>query len=149
MNPQVAATTEDFTPLSGLPAPPPLPPFPDTINGEKVYRAGIEGVGLPSCYYMPNPPYTEAAKEVGYSGIIIVEGAVGSDGLVRAVRIVKGAPFGLNEAVVHTVSTWKCKPAMLDGKSVATVVPFEVSFGCSRPTSRPSLARREPSWRVL
>jgi hypothetical protein len=26
------------------------------------------------------------------------------------------APFGIDETVIKTVSTWKCKPAMLEGK---------------------------------
>lgn len=130
---EIKTTTGDFSPLSGLPSPPSLPPFPDTVNGEKVYPAGVNGVGLPSCYYMPNPNYTEAAREAGFSGIVTAEGAVGSDGLVRAVRIVKGAPFEIDEAVIKTMSTWKCKPAVLDGKPVATVVPFETNFRRSGP----------------
>jgi periplasmic protein TonB len=77
---------------------------------------------------MPNPNYTEAAREAGFSGVVTAEGAVGSDGLVRAVRIVKGAPCGIDEAAIKTMSTWKCKPAVLDGKPVATVVLFETNF---------------------
>jgi TonB family protein len=132
VNLQLKATTGDFSPLSGLRSPPSLPPFPDTVNGEKVYPAGINGVGLPSCYYMPNPDYTEAAREAGFSGIVTAEGVVGSDGLVKAVRIVKGAPFGIDEAVIKTVSTWKCKPAMLEGKPVPTIVPLEMNFRSGR-----------------
>lgn len=128
VNLEIKATTGDFSPLSGLPSPPSLPPFPDTVNGEKVYPAGVNGVGIPSCYHMPNPSYTEAAREAGFSGIVTAEGVVGSDGLVRAVRIVNGAPFGIDEAVIKTMGTWKCKPAVLDGKPVATVVPFETNF---------------------
>jgi len=82
---------------------------------------------------MPNPNYTEAAREAAFSGIVTVEGVVGSDGLVRAVRVVKGAPFGLSESAVKTVSRWKCKPAMPDEKSVATIVPLEIRFHLSRP----------------
>ena len=133
VNLQVKATTGDLSPLNGLRSPPSLPPFPETVNGEKVYRGGVNGVGIPSCYYMPNPNYTEAAREAGFSGIVTTEGAVGSDGLVRAVRIVTGAPFGIDEAVIKTMSTWKCKPAVLDGKPVATVVPFETNFRLSGP----------------
>jgi TonB family protein len=115
-------------PTDGLLPRPPLPPLPGTMNGEGVYQGGVQGSGLPSCYYMPSPPYTEDARSTQFSGIIIVEGVVGSDGAVRAVRIVKGAPFGLDESVVKTVSTWMGKPAMLDGKPVATVVPLEMNF---------------------
>jgi len=128
VNLQVKAATGDLSVLSGLASPPSLPPFPETVNGEKVYRGGVNGVGLPSCYYMPSPNYTEAAEEARFSGVVTVEGVVGSDGLVRAVRIVKGAPFGLSDSVVRTVSTWKCKPAMLGEKPVATIVPFEMHF---------------------
>jgi protein TonB len=81
---------------------------------------------------MPNPDYTEAAREAGFSGIVTAEGVVGSDGLVKAVRIVKGAPFGIDEAVIKTVSTWKCKPAMLEGKPVPTIVPLEMNFRSGR-----------------
>lgn len=128
VNLQVKATTGDFSLLSGLPSPPSLPPFPDTVNSEKVYRAGVNGVGMPSCYYMPNPDYTETARQAGFWGMVTAEGVVGSDGLVRAVRIVEGAPFGMDEAVIRTMSTWRCKPAVLDGKPVATIVPFEANF---------------------
>jgi hypothetical protein len=128
VNLQVKATTGDFSSLSGLPSPPSLPPFPDTVNGEKVYRGGVNGVGRPSCDYMPTPNYTEAAREAGFSGIVTAEGAVGSDGVVRAVRIVEGAPFGIDEVVIKTMSTWKCKPTVLEGKPVATVVLFETNF---------------------
>lgn len=114
-------------PTDGLLPRPPLPPLPDTINGERLYQGGVQGAGLPSCYYMPSPhiPRMQGAQ---FFGIVIVEGVVGSDDAVRTVRIVKGAPFGLDESVIKTVSIWKCKPAMLDGKPVATAVTFETNF---------------------
>ena len=134
VNLQLTSSMADFSSLSGLtsppPYPPPLPPFPDTVNGEKVYQmgAGGVGVGIPNCYYMPSPKMTADARSVGFSGSVVVEGAVGTDGAVRAVRIVKGAPFGLGEELVKAVETWKCKPAFLDGSPVAVVVQFEVNY---------------------
>jgi TonB family protein len=122
VNLQVASTT-NLSSLTGLRPPPSLPPFPDTVNGEKVYHMGESGVGAPSCYYMPNPSYTEAARKAHFSGTIIAEGVIGPDGSVNAIRIVSGAPFGLNEEVVKIMKTWKCKPALLDGKPVATLAP--------------------------
>lgn len=118
----------NLAPTDGLDPPSRLKPFPDIVNGEKVYAMGTPGMTLPSCYYMPNPPYTEKARSEKFSGRVAIEAAVGSDGVLRAIRIVEGAPFGLNEQVIKTLSTWKCKPAMLNGKPVATVVPFETSF---------------------
>jgi hypothetical protein len=54
--------------------------------------------------------------------------AIGSDAVLRGIRIVEGARFGLYEQVIKTLSIWKCKPAGLDGKPVASVVPFETNF---------------------
>jgi TonB-like protein len=102
-----------------------LPPFPDTIDGEKVYHAGTQGVSVPICYYTPNPPSTEASRRANFSGTLLIEGVVGVDGTMRALRIVQGAPFGLNETALETFKSWKCKPATFEGKPVATIVPIE------------------------
>ena len=99
LGPLSTAGTIGFTPLSG-------PPWP----------IGVQGLTRPSCYYMPSPPYTEEARSAKSSGVVNVQGIIGSDGLVKAVRVVKGAPYSLNESVLKTVRTWKCTPAMLDGK---------------------------------
>lgn len=129
---QVTPSTQDFSPLTGLPTPPTLPPFPGTVNGEKAYPTPPIGASSPTCQYMPSPPMTEAAISADYSGTILAEGVVGTDGAVRAVRIIKGAPFGLSELAVKTMETWKCRPALLDGKAVAVVVPFEVNYRSTR-----------------
>ena len=68
------------------------------------------------------------AKEAKFSGIVTAEAAVGSDGVLRAIRIVKGAPFALNDEVIKTLRAWKCRPAQLYGKPVTTVIPFEVNL---------------------
>lgn len=125
----IVDTPANLAPTDGLSPPNRLPPFPEFVNGEKVvYPMGTHGVSVPSCYYMPNPPYTQDAREAKFSGRVAVEAALGSDGVLRAFRIVKGAPFGLNEEVIKTMSTWKCKPAEMNGKPVATVVQFETTF---------------------
>jgi hypothetical protein len=125
---QIMSSEEDFSPLSALPSPPSPSPLPDTINGEKVYKAGVQSVVPPSCYFMPGPNMTEDALSASYSGIVSAEGVVGTDGAIRAVRITRGAPFGLSEAVVKSIKTWKCKPAVLDERPVAVLVMFEVNF---------------------
>lgn len=132
VNLQVTPSAESLSPISDLPTPPALPPFPDTVNGEKVYPVLPKGASSATCYYMPTPSMTEAATSAGYSGTILAEAVIGTDGAVRAVRLVKGAPFGLSELAAKTMETWKCKPALLDGKAVAVVVPFEVNYRSTR-----------------
>lgn len=83
---------------------------------------------LPGCFYMPNPQYTQAAREAKLSGSLIVEAIVTRQGTVIDPRIVRGLPFGLNENSIETLKTWRCKPAVQNGEPLAVVVPFEVTF---------------------
>jgi TonB family protein len=120
-----AAAQADLSPTDTLPR---LPSLSNTLNGEKVYREGAQGVGLPRCPYAPEPEYTQDARASHFSGTVLLEGIIGTDGKIHALRIVKGAPYGLNHATLMTLRTWKCTPAELNGKPVSSVSPIEVSF---------------------
>jgi hypothetical protein len=124
----VAKFRDDDLDLSPTDTLRPLPPLEDTINGERVYQAGVRGVGFPMCFYMPNPPYTEDAREAQFIGAVMVEALVDLDGKAKPLQVVYGGPGGLGEVTRKTMETWKCRPALLDGKPVPTVVPFEVNF---------------------
>jgi hypothetical protein len=121
----VSVPADELSPWEGLA---PLPPPTGPIVGEKVYAAGHNGVTLPNCFRMPNPSYTEDARAVKYSGTVLVDGYIATNGEMQVLRIEKGAPYGLNDHTRETLSTWKCDPATLDGKPVAVIVPLEVSF---------------------
>ena len=118
----------DLYPTNGLPT---LPSITTTPDGENLRRAGVNGVSSPSCFYMPSPPMTEESRKAKFSGAILLEGIVGKDGTVKVVRFVRGAPYGLIDATIKTVSTWKCKPATYEGQSVPTIVSFEINFHSS------------------
>lgn len=91
--------------------------------------AGVNGVSLPGCFYMPNPPYTKEARKAKFSGSILVEGIVGLDGKITDIRVLKSPGLGLDEQVIKTLKTWKCKPAIgPKGTPVPVIVPFEVNF---------------------
>ena len=118
--------TADLTPTDGLST---LPSITSTASGEKTYDVHRDkGVAPPSCSYMPNPSYTDEARSAKYSGIVQEEGIVKVDGSVEPVRVVRGAPFGLNEAAFNIMVTWKCRPATINGKPVPTLVRFEFNF---------------------
>jgi TonB family protein len=97
---------------------------------EKPRYAGKDGVGLPVCTYMPNPPYTLAARDAKFQGNVLAEGTVSLDGKITNVRVLKSPPgLFLDESVIETLKKWKCKPAKdRDGKPVPTIVPFQISF---------------------
>jgi len=90
--------------------------------------AAKKSLKLPSCFYMPNPQYTQAARQAKLSGSLVVEAIVTRQGTVVDPQIVRGLPFGLNENSMETLRTWRCKPALQDGVPLAVVVPFEVTF---------------------
>lgn len=98
-------------------------------TGGGAFRAGVNGVGMPSCFYMPNPPYSDEARKAKYSGTVLVEAVVSVDGRVINPRVVKSPGLGLDESTINTLRTWRCKPANgPNGKPVPVQVPFEVTF---------------------
>lgn len=118
-------SAEDLAPVdpSG-----PLPPITTSSSGEKVERMGVNGTTIPSCTYMPNPPYSEDARKLKLSGSATVEGVIDSQGRLENIRIVRGMPGGLNETTIATMRTWRCHPALKDGKPVPVLVQFSVDF---------------------
>jgi TonB family protein len=105
-----------------------LPPITTTASGENVYRPGIDGVSLPKCHYMPNPPFSEGARKSKLNGTVLVEAVINSKGRLEQERIIRGLPEGLNETTIATMKTWQCRPALMDGKPVPVLVKFDVHF---------------------
>jgi protein TonB len=98
-------------------------------TGGGAFRAGVNGVGSPSCFYMPNPPYSEEARKAKYSGVVLVDAVVTVDGRVTEPRVIKSPGLGLDETTVTTMRTWRCKAALgPSGRAVPTRVQFEVNF---------------------
>jgi periplasmic protein TonB len=98
-------------------------------TGGGAFRAGVNGVGSPACFYMPNPPYSEEARKAKYSGVVMVEAVVTVDGKVTSPKVIRSPGLGLDETTVSTMRTWRCKPANgPNGKPVPTLVSFEVNF---------------------
>jgi periplasmic protein TonB len=98
-------------------------------TGGGVFRAGVNGVGSPTCFYMPNPPYSEEARKAKYSGVVVVQAVVTVDGRVTNPQVMKSPGLGLDETTVTTMRTWRCKAATgPNGRPVPTLVSFEVNF---------------------
>jgi TonB family protein len=97
-------------------------------ENQGIPRAGRNGVTVPSGVYMPAPDYTDPARIAKINGGIVLLVTVSEEGRAENPHILKGLPFGLNQAALNTVRTWKFRPATLDGKPVAVKVPIEVTF---------------------
>ena len=76
----------------------------------------------------PRPQYTEEARANSIQGTVLLRVQVDVDGSVRAVRVVRGLPYGLSEQAIAVARQTKFKPAMKDGKPVAYWVGLEISF---------------------
>jgi periplasmic protein TonB len=98
-------------------------------TGGGAFHAGVNGVGMPSCFYMPSPPYSEEARKAKYSGLVLVEAVVNLDGHLSNMHLIKSPGLGLDENTLTTLKTWRCKAATgPSGKPVPTLVTFEVNF---------------------
>lgn len=104
------------------------PPAPSANAEVGVLQAGKDGVGIPKCVYCPNPTFTDAAVDAGFSGVVVLRVIVTEAGQVINLTPLKRAPYGLTDRAIETVQTWKLEPAKKDGKPVAVMMLVEVVF---------------------
>ncbi len=72
--------------------------------------------------------YPPRAKELGVEGIVILEVDIDKKGRVVAVRVVKRAGFGFDEAAVNMIKNSKFLPAYSDGRPVPVRMRFTIVF---------------------
>jgi TonB family protein len=75
-------------------------------------------------------PPAEYPPGVAIDGTVLVQALVGTDGLVKEVKVIKSVPE-LDAAAVAAVKRWRFKPATTNGKPLAVWVAVPVRF--SRP----------------
>ncbi len=98
-------------------------------TGGGAFRAGVNGVGIPSCIYCPDPPYSEEARKAKYQGTVLLQLVVGVDGRVKQITVVKGPGLGLEEKARDTARQYIFKPALgPNGRAVPVIVNYEVTF---------------------
>ena len=98
-------------------------------TGGGVFRAGVNGVGIPVCIYCPDPQYSEEARKAKFQGTVVLQVIITADGRASNISISKGVGLGLEEKAIEAVRGWKFKPAIgPSGKPVAVIVPIEVIF---------------------
>jgi TonB family protein len=91
-------------------------------------RAGFDGVGMPRCMSCPSPILTSRARDAKFWRKVALMATVTQEGRATGISIIKGAPFGLNEAAIEAASRWQFKPATKGGNLVAAVVQIEQTF---------------------
>lgn len=98
-------------------------------TGGGAFRAGVNGVGMPSCIYCPDPQYSDEARKAKYQGVVVLMVIITLDGRATNIQVVKSPGLGLDEKAIEAVRQWKFRPSIgPGGKPVTAQVPIEVTF---------------------
>lgn len=102
------------------------------VEGE-LPRAGVNGFTPPRCIYCPQPEYTKKALKANFSGMVLLDVTVTTDGKVINPVVLKSPGLGLNENALAQLPKWKMKPALnAEGKPVNCRVQIEITFHRNR-----------------
>jgi protein TonB len=92
-----------------------------------------EGVSKPAYLHNPHPPYPEAARRAGQTGIVMLRVSINERGRVSAVSLTKSSGHSLlDERARTSLQRWIFRPAKRDGKPVPTQVDVPVRFSLDR-----------------
>jgi TonB family protein len=76
----------------------------------------------------PRPNYTEEARAHKVQGVIRAHALIGTDGVVKDVRLATHLPDGLDEEAIVAVKQMRFRPAARNGQPVDFWVTLEVEF---------------------
>lgn len=86
------------------------------------------GVTPPLLVYKVEPQFSDEARKAKHQGLVLLSIEVDSSGRVRNVRVLQSLGLGLDEKAIEAVSHWRFRPALFDGKPVATEATVQVNF---------------------
>jgi periplasmic protein TonB len=99
----------------------------------RVVRVGGQLVAPARVGYV-QPVYPQVAVASRVSAILILEAQVDVQGIVTAVRVLRGHPL-FDDAAVSAVKQWRYKPLLLDGEPTAFILTVTVAFSLTRAGS--------------
>jgi len=95
--------------------------------GGGAYKVG-GSVLAPRPLAMPDPDYTEQAREAKLQGMCVLKLIVGADGKPRDIHVIRSLGMGLDEKAMAAVSQWTFAPATKDGTAVPVLISVQVVF---------------------
>ena len=109
------------------------PPAPataaeETIDGEQIFKVKKGVVLAPKAVYALDPEYTDEARAEGVNGSCALEVVIDRSGQTRAVQIQSPIGYGLDEAAIIAVGSWKFAPGIKDGHPVSVKATVVFSF---------------------
>ncbi|GAC1419206.1 MAG: hypothetical protein NVSMB62_11710 [Acidobacteriaceae bacterium] len=93
-------------------------PDPDATTGADALGSGNITIALTS--YFPHPKPDLSALPHGTHGDVVLRVVIGVDGKIADLKMVSGLGYGVDETVIATVEQWVFRPALSNGKPVAS-----------------------------
>ncbi|HMD41109.1 MAG TPA: energy transducer TonB [Candidatus Acidoferrum sp.] len=110
-------------------------PIPELNTGiaragaERIARAGVGGIGIPTCIQCPPPEYTRKARAAKVQGSVVLYVTITADGQATNISVARSLEPDMDAQAIKAVSKWTFKPAIgPGGKPVPVIVPIEVTF---------------------
>ncbi len=99
----------------------------------EVPPAGVNGITSPRCIYCPQPQYSKEALKAKFSGVVLLDVTVTTDGKIINPIVLKNPGLGLTEQALTQLQKWMLKPALNpEGKPVNCRVQIDITFHRSR-----------------
>lgn len=114
---------------------------PDDKSARKIIRFYDCGSGIgvspkmacaPELISAPQPMYTEAARQAGLEGTVLVSMVVNKRGSTQDVHVVQSIGKAVDEPAVEAVKKWKFRPALYNDEPVSVSAHAALEFGACR-----------------
>ena len=112
------------------PPPPPPPPSPAAVAREPVRIGGQ--ITAPALLHRVEPTYPEVAAIAHVTGVVILEAAVGPDGCVESVKVLRSRHVLLDKAAQEAVLQWQYSPLVLNGIPTPFVLTVTFNFSVQK-----------------
>ena len=83
---------------------------------------------LPTVLHPVYAQYTSDAMRPKVEGLVVVQGIVDRDGLVRDVRVLQRLEPSLDQGAQRALAQWTFRPATHIGQPVAMAITVEMAF---------------------
>jgi TonB family protein len=85
-------------------------------------------VSAPVPISQPEPAYSELARKLSVSGVVMLNLVVQPDGTAANFKVTKSVGYGLDEKAIEAVRKWRFRPGMKDGAPVPVIASVELNF---------------------
>ena len=82
----------------------------------------------PTILYREKAAYTEAARNAGVQGDLVLKVVFADDGALKHILIIRGLSHGLTEEAIKAARKIRFTPAMRDGKPISVIGLLEFTF---------------------